>query len=77
MPPRTPARTVDVPAMPAAPPRPPALPPVPDDADILAALAEWRQVEASYRAAYDAMMEARARLVAVLRAAGVVGFASL
>jgi hypothetical protein len=54
-----------------------ALPAVPDDADILAALAEWRRVEAQYQVAYDAMMEGRKRLVAILRAAGVVGFTSL
>ena len=50
---------------------------VPADAVILDAIRTYRELEDAHRSAYQAMMDAREHLVAVLRAAGVVGFSSL
>lgn len=50
---------------------------IPPDQDILDAISQYRHFEHEYRLAYKAMMASREHLVAVLRAAGVVGFSSL
>jgi hypothetical protein len=52
-------------------------PPIPTDAEILDAIAEYRRLSDEQHAAYDRYTEARVRLVAVLRAAGVLGLSSL
>ena len=44
--------------------------PIPSDAEILDALAEHRRLWDEHKAAYDAYMRSRERLVAVLGAAG-------
>jgi hypothetical protein len=50
---------------------------IPTDAEILAAIVEYRQLTEAQHAAYDAYTECRVRLVDVLRRAGVVGLSSL